>query len=237
MAYRWPSPDWAVYHISDYRYNPEGRNMHRIRFSIASVLGVILVLGVGIAALRESTDLWESGLFTVTVGVLLLSVLLAIHRREARRAFWMGFALFGWTYLLFSMLPSIEPRLLTTTALAYLNARAPATPVVITGQAWGDVTNGPNIQAVSFTSPSVKVDVAPSGGQGGVLLSYDVRKLLFAGGGTPENFMRIGHSLFALLASLLGGLLSQRLSRQEARHSGATEASPSAENSGTAQHA
>jgi hypothetical protein len=64
--------------------------MHRIRFSIASVLGVILFLGVGIAALRESTDLWESGLFTVTAGVPLMSVLFAVHRREARRAFWMG---------------------------------------------------------------------------------------------------------------------------------------------------
>ena len=41
--------------------------MRRIRFSIASLLGVILVLGVGFAASRESNDLWESGLFTLTL--------------------------------------------------------------------------------------------------------------------------------------------------------------------------
>ena len=73
--------------------------MRRIRFNIASLLGVILVLGVGFAALRESSELWESGVFTLTLGVLLISIFLAIHGIEKRRAFWLGFAFFGWVYL------------------------------------------------------------------------------------------------------------------------------------------
>ena len=42
--------------------------MRRFRFNIASLLVVVLVLGFGFAALRESNDLWDSGLFTLTLG-------------------------------------------------------------------------------------------------------------------------------------------------------------------------
>ena len=38
-------------------------------------------------------------------------------------------------------------------------------------------------------------------------------KLLSGWSGTTENFMRIGHSLFALLAGWFGGQLSRRLCR------------------------
>jgi hypothetical protein len=39
--------------------------MARIRFNIASLLIVILVLGVGVAALRESSNHWDRGIFTL----------------------------------------------------------------------------------------------------------------------------------------------------------------------------
>ena len=35
--------------------------MRHIRFSIASLLVVVLIVAVGFAALREASDLWESG--------------------------------------------------------------------------------------------------------------------------------------------------------------------------------
>ena len=79
--------------------------MRRIRFNSASQLGVILVLGVGFAALRESRDLWESGVFTLTLAALLISILFAVHR------------------LGLSLVPSIESRLMTTKALAYLDSK------------------------------------------------------------------------------------------------------------------
>ena len=92
--------------------------MRRIRLTISSLLAIVLVIGVGFAALRESNEIWDSGVFTLTLGVLLISILLAVHRIESRRAFWIGFALFGWTYLGLSLVPSIESRLITTRALA-----------------------------------------------------------------------------------------------------------------------
>ncbi|MGO9467162.1 MAG: hypothetical protein ACLQIB_21545 [Isosphaeraceae bacterium] len=41
--------------------------MRRIRFTIASLLIVVLFLATGFAGLRESNDLWDSGLFTLTL--------------------------------------------------------------------------------------------------------------------------------------------------------------------------
>ena len=44
--------------------------MRRIRFTIASLLVVVLLVAVGFAALREASDLWDSGVFTVTLAIL-----------------------------------------------------------------------------------------------------------------------------------------------------------------------
>jgi type IV secretory pathway VirB2 component (pilin) len=70
--------------------------MRRFRFNIASLLVVVLIVAVGFAALRESNDLWDSGLFTLTLAILLVSIFFAVHRTESRRAFWLGFAGSTW---------------------------------------------------------------------------------------------------------------------------------------------
>ena len=59
------------------------------------------------------------------LGVLLVSILLAVHRTEKRRAFWLGFALFGAAYLGLSLVPPIESRLITTKALAFIDSKVP----------------------------------------------------------------------------------------------------------------
>jgi hypothetical protein len=103
--------------------------MRRFRFHLGTLVILVLFSGVGLAALRESDDTWDSGIFTLTLGVLLISILLAIHRVEKRRAFWMGFALFGSAYLALSLLPPIESRLITTKGLAYIDSKVPGRPV------------------------------------------------------------------------------------------------------------
>ena len=95
--------------------------MRNFRFNIATVLGVISLLGVGIAGLRESDDLWDSGVFTLTIGVLFVSILLTVHRSNASRAYWIGFALFGWGYLSLTLIPSTDSRLITRKALTHLD--------------------------------------------------------------------------------------------------------------------
>jgi hypothetical protein len=186
--------------------------MSRIRFNIASLLVVVLVLGVGFAALRESNDHWESGLFTLTLSVLLISILLAIHRTESRRAFWIGFALFGWTYMGLTLVPSIESRLATTEVLAYLDSKVPGRTqsyfkVQFTGT--GPGARGKQVQAVAFSPDGRQLATSSLG----TVRVWDAAtgRLLGGWAGTTENFVRIGHSLITLLAGWFGGLLSRRL--------------------------
>jgi len=188
--------------------------MKRIRFNIASLLVVVLVVGVSFAALKESNDLWDSGLFTLTIGVQLISVLLAIHGKEAKGAFWIGFALFGWSYLALSLIPSIESRLLTTKALACLDSKVPARSlgvfsIRLTGT--GSGATGNQVQNVAFSIDGKRLATT---NQGQVKV-WDVAtgRLLGGFGGTTENFLRIGHSLLSLLVAWFGGLLSRRLWR------------------------
>jgi hypothetical protein len=192
--------------------------MRRFRFHIGTLVILVLVLGVAFAALRESNRIWDNGVFTLTVGVLLTSVLLAIHRSEKRRAFWLGFAIFGAAYLGLSLIPSIEPRLITTKALAYLvskmarsNADALYDALVVNSN------TQPNALFINkgngtFQDVTATVGLDYSGNQGSSNSSIFVN--LPSGlwlVGTTQNFIHIGHSLLALIAGFVGGHLSRHL--------------------------
>src|SRR5438552_827548 len=99
--------------------------MTRFRFSIAGLLLVTLFVAVAVAALRAADDAWDHGVFALTLLVLLTAILLTIHRSGRKRAYWLGFALFGWVYLVASLIPPIESRLPTTKGLAYLDSKVP----------------------------------------------------------------------------------------------------------------
>src|SRR5205823_14555900 len=73
--------------------------MRMPRFSIAKLMGAVLVASLGLAALRDGSELCAGVLFLLTCGVLALAVIGAACRREADRAWWLGFAAFGWGYL------------------------------------------------------------------------------------------------------------------------------------------
>jgi hypothetical protein len=188
--------------------------MSRIRFSIGSLLVVVLIVAVVFAALRESNDLWDSGVFTATLAALLISILLVVHRTEDKRAFWIGFALCGWSYLGLSLVPSVESRLLTTKLLAYLDSKVPGRSLgVFSSQlsATGSATPNNQFQSLTFNADGTQLITTR---QGKVML-WDAATGKVLGGwtGTTENLVKIGHSLFALMAGWLGGQLSRRLCR------------------------
>src|SRR3954470_585194 len=93
----------------------------RLRFSIRGVMALVLIVAVGIAALRSATG-WAASLgFTMTLLGLSLAIPFAANRRGPGRAFWSAFVAFGFGYLLLAFGPwcetSIRPRLLTTKML------------------------------------------------------------------------------------------------------------------------
>jgi hypothetical protein len=161
--------------------------MRRLRFSIASLLIVILFISVALAALRASTDVWDGCLLGLALLLLLTATLLTIHRKNRQQASWLGFSVFGWAYLVASLLPPIETRLPTTNGLAYLGTLRiwPPTAAPAYFDYDDDGTPDPSVARALFYILST------SGSQG--------------------NFVRIGHSLLALVMALIGGRLSRWL--------------------------
>src|SRR4051794_8890980 len=109
------------------------RAMRRPHISIAHLLLVVLFCGVALGALRAASAVWASALFTLATGALLVAPLGIIYRRGRRQASWVGFALFGWGYLLLSSVPEVRAQLGTTALLSALHAR-------LLGHAGGDST-------------------------------------------------------------------------------------------------
>jgi filamentous hemagglutinin family protein len=202
--------------------------MRHVRFHLGTLVILVLVLGIGFAALRESNETWDNITFSITLGVLLTSILLAIHRTEKRWAFWLGFALFGWAYLGLSLVPSIESRLITTKALAFIDSKVPRS--IPAGFAYADFDNDgkmdlyvvnnsqpnvlyPNKGSVVFEDVTASSGLNLSGnqvtGSGNLYLNNSAGLWLRGSVGTTEYFMRIGHSLLALIAAFLGGQLSR----------------------------
>jgi hypothetical protein len=83
-------------------YNGEVNVLRSLRFSIAGLMITVLVVAIGVAALRQSSPMWAGLIFLLTCGVLSLGTVAVAFRREYR-AWWFGFSLFGWSYLAISL--------------------------------------------------------------------------------------------------------------------------------------
>ncbi len=73
--------------------------MRSVRFSIGWMMSVVLVLALGFAALRNPTEIWAGLLPLVTQGMICLAIVGAVCRTGDERAWWLGFAAFGWSYM------------------------------------------------------------------------------------------------------------------------------------------
>jgi hypothetical protein len=154
------------------------------RFTIAGLMGLVVVVAVGVAALRFASDLWAGILLMPTLGTLGAAVLAFHERTGSLRSWWRGFALFGWGYLVLAMGPwaseAIAPHLPTTAGLDALYARM-----------------HPDSEA------QADLDVANTRLRGGIVLATS--------NSAPEPFLRVGHCLWALLVACVGGVVGRAL--------------------------
>ena len=212
--------------------------MIHLRFHIGALVILVLLLGIGFAALRESNEIWDSSIFSLTLVVLAISILLGIHRTEKRRALWLGFALFGWIYLGLTLIPTIESRLITTKALTFLDSKMPRSNPAGAGLGYfeygsnGDmdlfiVNNSQPIALYRNRGNGTFEDVTSAAGSTTAwFLNSLAGPALTGPSGTTENFVKIGHSLMALIAALLGGQLSKYLRTKKPNGSSAPVPAP-----------
>jgi hypothetical protein len=76
--------------------------MAGLRFSIAGLMGIVMVAAVGLAALTKPSEIWAGAMLLLTCGILALAVVGAIYREGPRRAWWLGVSVFGWGYMALS---------------------------------------------------------------------------------------------------------------------------------------
>ncbi len=79
--------------------------MTRPRTTIAQLMAIVFYLGIGFAALRNADDFWASATYTLSIFVISAALLGALIRKGTRRPTWIGFAVFGWAYLVVGRLP------------------------------------------------------------------------------------------------------------------------------------
>jgi hypothetical protein len=172
----------------------------RLRFSIASLIAVTLLCGVGLAALYEATLLWASALFTLAMGLLCTALLFTLIGRGRRRATWAGFAIFGGTYLLttFWLWPGpngvTAPPYVTEVLIdSYQPAWSNASVTVIDSAQSGETTLDPSMTRIP----------APPG---------RVVNL--------QHYRRIGHTLAAILCGIVGALMGRSFAADDRREGG-----------------
>lgn len=72
--------------------------MNRFRFSLLSFLAVVTLLALGLAAMTSQSRVAASASLTVFLSLLCLALGGALVPQARNRPFWIGLAVFGWTY-------------------------------------------------------------------------------------------------------------------------------------------
>jgi len=214
------------------------------RFSILGMMGGVGLIAVGLTALRNADQLWQSIAVSLTLATLGVAALGAWQFRGSDQAWWRGFASFGWGYLFLSSAPwvgdEVGPIMLpgyllravhesiATGSSPYYEHLAASQEDLRKLEQW---LASPNMIEASNANPSNPT-------RGNVVAEIKVLKSSIAGltsAGPPTSnryltmfpgivrdreFARIGHHLFALISGWFGATVSRRMwARREAQSS------------------
>ena len=218
--------------------------MRKMRFSIAGLMGFVLIAAVGVGGLKNANEVWASGCFTLMVVCLVAAILNAVQGRGKDRAYWTGFAVAGWAYLLVTFgtmdwsegtLPGpITGQLFDQLATVihpgesrYSNVTATFLPTPVPAPAPNSLAPSITITGTlsGISSSSVAPAPAPVLPPAVVTPTY----VMMPPNTRLESYTNVAHSLAALLAGVLGGLYSLWLFGRRARREAdlAAEVSPS----------
>jgi hypothetical protein len=187
-------------------------------------MAFILVSAMGLAALRNANELWARVMMMLAVALVGVAVLWAILLRGRERAWWLGFAVLGGTYLLVSLSP-LRYRLGTTQLLEYVHAKVADLPIatleisrfdensllyrLVTTD--GDVSERTVANSVYYSTPAQDLFVS--------MAPLNRWRSVLPGAANFDAFQRVGHSLFALLAGQAGGMVAGWFSARRERAS------------------
>ena len=180
------------------------------RFSIRHLLIATAVIAVGCFALLNASPIVAAAMTGAVALLLVATVVLSIYRTGDKRAFWIGFAIFGWSYLLLCYGPIFTEtnspfgwtRLITgRLATALYNRIHGTTGVQVATFAYSYPVNPyPGVPVTVYVPsppPPMPVPVAAP----------------VAAGPDRVDFLSVAHSLWALTIALGGGWFAAWASR------------------------
>jgi hypothetical protein len=200
------------------------------RFTILSLMGLVLGVAVAVAALGNADDYWAGGLMLATALLVGVVTLGAVYHTGRRRAGRLGFAVFTGGYFALAFLGLSDQNLAklpTTWLLVYVHQRvaAPQTfTVTLTSFAPGstvlpdatrsmnNVTPGPSANTIKTTTTSPFTVASTLTGN-----TSTRWQTLLPGAANYEAFSAVGHCLFAVLAGLLGMVIARRYQTRQER--------------------
>jgi hypothetical protein len=189
------------------------------RFSIRSLMAFIIVAATGLAALRNANDLWAGSLLLLALAAIGIAVMGAVILRGKERHWSAGFAFFAGCYLVLAIGPWLSSwygsRIGTTHLLDRLRDRMFASR----REPLGDV-QAKNLLAEKQALEAAIAQASRLSRDPGQDPAVQVRtrrlraivKLSANQDARPrsEDFHDVGHSLFAILAGFLGGVIAVR---------------------------
>ena len=145
------------------------------RFSIAGLMGLVLIAALGFGGLKAATPLLASIYYSLALLALVTGVLVAIQSRGPRKAFFVGFSVVGWVYFSFTFVfpsgpdyappPRLLPGLLLDEAESWF---IPQNNASISGTVTGTVNPTP---LPTLTPLPLMVAGSPSPAPGGSVIS------------------------------------------------------------------
>jgi hypothetical protein len=193
--------------------------MGPLRFSLASLIGLIALLALGLAALQSSSGFWVSLVISSVLFVLITSLACAATATGSSRARWCGFAIFGWSYLALALGPwaqeHVAPHLVTTHALTALQTVVPQFRVRVGDKVlvqWGSSWYRSSVLSIQNGQFLIHYE-GYSSASDEIVTPNRIRV------GRPEYFHMIGHSFFAVLLGFIGGGLALYVYQRQ-RHDG-----------------
>jgi hypothetical protein len=179
--------------------------MKQFRFSMSTVMAAIVLLGFAFAGLRSPTPLWANLWFSLILATLTFSVPAAVYRRDEQRAFWVGFATFGWVYFVLALAPWFHTemgfQLFSTTILDVLAPHIVQKEYLLRNY-------------VGSFNPPFNPGV-PSPWQHWNLPEFPPenpwRIVGYVTLISPGLYLRIGHAVFCMLIAIFGGTVVRRL--------------------------
>ena len=180
------------------------------RISIRSLMAVVVFAAVGLAALRNANQLWAAMMLTVALAAVGVAAIGAAIVRGEQRCWCAGFAFLGGGYLTLTFAPGFSTevglRLLTTTTLHYSYSQfiASSTQTLLPQFLWWQHAQAldrvDRLKAANRVPGDPELDSAMR-----ILINLEAQ---LRGAADERDFIRIGHSLFALLTGLAGGAIA-----------------------------